>query len=93
MSRPVQFALEVVAGLFIATAGAWLAAKTGLKLNERVNRATIAQERIAAAAERAYPPGPDLTHPSMLRASAAGIRIIQKPIPDPCSEDFLAAAK
>lgn len=67
LSRPIHFALEVVAGLFIAVAGATLAAKVGVKLNARANseiRSAAAQERMAAAIERAaatpHHPKPDV---------------------------------
>ncbi len=69
LSRPVVFALELVAGLAIAVLGAWLAAKVGVKLNAKANgdvRASLAQERIAAALERAYPAPLVLPKPSLL---------------------------
>lgn len=79
LPRPVRFAIEVVTGLFIAVLGAWLAAKTGLKLNAKANgdiRAMVAQERIAAALERAYPPPKPLPRPSLLDAPEA---IVKRP--------------
>lgn len=63
MRRPIVFALELLASLALATAGAWLAAKAGRKMNAKANgdiRAAAAQERIAAALERAYPSLPTL---------------------------------
>ncbi len=93
MSRPIVFALEVVAGLAIATAGAWLAAKSGLKMNAKSNadvraswaaeRNATANERIAAAMERAYPER-RLPRPSLL--SRATFKTIPEPDPDPCME-------
>ncbi len=61
MKRPLVFALELLAALALATAGAWLADKVGRKINAKSNadvRASYAQERIAAALERAYPDKP-----------------------------------
>lgn len=58
MKRPVIFAIEVVVAMFIALAGAWIASKVGRKMNTQVNsdiRAADAQERIAAALDRAFP--------------------------------------
>ncbi len=52
--RPVAFALEVLAALALSTAGAWLAAKAGHKMNAKANgdiRAAAAQERMASALE------------------------------------------
>lgn len=59
MKRPITFALEVVAGLFIAVGGAWLSIKASEKLNGKANadiRTSFAMLRIADALERAYPP-------------------------------------
>lgn len=64
--KPIKFAVEVVIGMAIAVAGAWLAANVGGKINDKVNRQAQAGERIAAALERAYPPPSPLPKPSLL---------------------------
>lgn len=51
MNRFVRFSLEVGVALLVAAGGAWLAQK----LNGKENRRAQAEERIAAALERAYP--------------------------------------
>ncbi len=66
IARPVRFGIEVAAGLAIAVFGAWLAAWTGARLNDKVNRQAQAGERIAAALERAYPVPVVLPKPSLL---------------------------
>jgi hypothetical protein len=64
MKRPIIFFVEIVVGLFVGVFGAWLAAKTGIKLNSKANadvrvgwasqRSADAQERIADALNRVY---------------------------------------
>lgn len=75
VKRPLVFALECLVAMAIAVAGAWLAAKTGHKLNAKANgdiRAAAAQERIADALERAYPPRP--TDPAHVYCAVWGVR-------------------
>ncbi len=64
MNRRSQFALELVAALAVAVCGAWV----GHKLNAKDNRRAQAEERIAAALERAYPAPKSLPKPSLLEA-------------------------
>ncbi len=78
MKRPVVFALEVVASLAIASAGAWVAAKW----NGKYNRESTAAERIAGALERLSPAPPTLPRPSLLHR--ADLKPIPEPDPAPC---------
>ncbi len=90
MKRPVMFALEVVVGLFIAVGGAWIAARTALKANDKANadvRASLADNRIAAATERI---ADALEHNRLPRPSLLST-VDLKPIPEPdapCGERF-----
>lgn len=64
----MRFAIELILAMSVAVAGAWLAVKVGIKMNAKANgdiRAAAAQERIAAAIERAYP-RERLSRPSLL---------------------------
>jgi hypothetical protein len=103
LPQHTRFAIEVVLSLFIAVFGGFLAAKTGGKLNAKANgdiRAAAAQERIAEALERAYPPRAPLSEPSLLRdlqarsdaSRARSLKMLDqilidlKPIPGPDPE-------
>jgi hypothetical protein len=55
----MRFVAECVAGALLLLGGSWVVGKVGSKINSKANadiRSAAALERIAAAAERAYPP-------------------------------------
>ena len=79
MKRPLLFAAELLAAMALATAGAWLADRWSRKHN----REAQAEERIAAALERAFPPRIALPRPSLLHR--ADLKPIPQPDPEPCS--------
>lgn len=61
MKRPIVFAIELLLGLALAAAGAWVAER----FSRKANRQAQAAERIAAALERAYPAPKPLPRPSL----------------------------
>ena len=88
--------VEVIVVAMILTVFTVIADRYGHK----ANRQAQAEERIAAALERAYPPKPDVTHPSMYRDGTwqAGngpkhpyhfvdLKPIPEPDPQPCDEN------
>jgi hypothetical protein len=62
MKRPIIFAIELVCALALAATAAWVTDRFSRKDNRRAQ----ADERIAAALERAYPPPKTLPRPSLL---------------------------
>jgi hypothetical protein len=78
IKRPLAFAIEFSLAIALSIA----AAVAGNRVSAKYNRQAQAAERIAAALERAYPPKPDLTHPSLLHR--VDIKPIPQPDPEPC---------
>jgi hypothetical protein len=84
MKRPALFAIEVVAAMLLASAGAWLVER----VNHKANRQAQAQERAAAAEER-------IASALESRGLLAEIPPIPHPNPAPCDDynDILAMSE